>query len=74
VKLVFATTGAGWKYAGEMKTWLEEAGAVDLQERSVDMAFGAAHSDATLARKGATSTAGAVEGLVLHAKSECLRL
>ncbi|KAL1604782.1 hypothetical protein SLS60_004322 [Paraconiothyrium brasiliense] len=68
VKLVFDTTGAGWKYAQEMKGWLEEAGAVDVQEVSVDMAFGAAHTDAVLAEKGATCTAGAIAGLVMHAK------
>jgi hypothetical protein len=70
VKLVFDTTGAGWKYAGEMRKWVEDAGAVDIEELSVDMAFGAAHKDEVLAERGATCTAGAIAGLVMHAKSK----
>jgi hypothetical protein len=70
VRLVFDTTGAGWKYAGELRKWVEEAGAIDIHEVSVDMAFGAAHKDEVLAEKGATCTAGAIAGLVMHAKSE----
>lgn len=72
VKLVFNTTGAGWTYAQDLKGWLEEAGAVDVQEVSVDMAFGAAHPNPVLAEKGATCTAEAISGLVLHAKSKWL--
>jgi hypothetical protein len=53
-----------------MREWMEATGAVDVKESSVDMVFGAAHDDTELAEKGATCTAGAVEGLVTHAKSE----
>jgi hypothetical protein len=70
VKLVFDTTGAGWKYARDLRKWVEEAGAVDITEISVDMAFGAAHKNKQLAEKGALCTAGAIDGLVTHAKSE----
>jgi len=70
VKQVFDTSGAGWKYASQMKTWLQEAGAVDIHEVTVDMTFGAANGDEVLAEKGATCTSGAVAGLVMHARSE----
>ncbi len=73
VKLVFETTGAGSTYAGNLRRWVEEAGAIDVGEVAVDMAFGAAHQEKALAEKGATCTAGAVAGLVIHAKGElCL--
>ena len=68
VRDVFDATGAGWEYAGKMREWLEDAGAVDIREISVDMALGATHKDKTLAEKGATCTAGAIAGLVMHAK------
>lgn len=71
VRAVFDSTGAGWKYAGQMRKWVEQVGAVNIHEVSVDMAFGSAHKDQVLAEKGATCTAGAVAGLVVHAKSKC---
>lgn len=71
IRLVFDTTGAGWKYAENMRAWLEACGAEAIGEVSVDMAFGDAHKDPVLAEKGATCTAGAVAGLVMHARSEC---
>jgi hypothetical protein len=73
VKLVFDTTGAGWNYARNMRSWLEASGAVDIGEVSVDMAFGAAHKDPDLAEKGATCTAGAVAGLVMYVGSKYIQ-
>jgi hypothetical protein len=70
VKLVFDTTGAGWKYAFAMREWVTAAGAEEIGETSVDMAFGAAHKNQELAEKGATCTAGAIGGLAMHVKSE----
>lgn len=67
---VAGASGAGTEYAGKMREWVEEEGAVEVHEIRVDMAFGAAHKDAVLAEKGATCTAGAVAGLVTHAKSK----
>ncbi|KAG9230919.1 hypothetical protein BJ875DRAFT_487492 [Amylocarpus encephaloides] len=69
VRDVFDSTGAGWKYAAEMRKWLEVEGAVDITEISVDMALGATHRQKDLAEKGASCTAGAMDGLVMHAKA-----
>ncbi|TVY27399.1 Methyltransferase [Lachnellula hyalina] len=73
VRAVFDTTGAGWKYAGEMRGWLETAGAVDIEEISVDMALGATNKNRELIEIGASSTAGAMTGLIMHAKAMGLK-
>ncbi|KAJ8069780.1 hypothetical protein OCU04_000196 [Sclerotinia nivalis] len=69
VRQVFEGTGAGWKYAEHLRQWLEEAGAVDIQEISVDMVLGASNEKNELVEMGASSTAGAMSGLVMHAKA-----
>ena len=51
-----------------MKTWLEEEGAVEIEEISVDLALGATNKNKNLVGIGASSTAEAMRGLVMHAK------
>ncbi|KAI1144994.1 S-adenosyl-L-methionine-dependent methyltransferase [Nemania diffusa] len=68
VRALFTATGAGWKYAKDMRGWLEEAGAVDIDECVVDMAFGVRNPDKALAEMSARCTAKAMDGLVKHAK------
>lgn len=70
VRGLFTVTGAGWHYARVMRGWLEEAGAVDVEECVVDMAFGAKNSSKELAEMSARCTAKAMNGLVGHAKSK----
>ena len=74
IKEIFETTGAGCTYARRMKGWLEDAGAVGVEERLVEMYMGVKIGDEVLAGKSARSCAVAVEGLVMYGKSECLRL
>ncbi|KAH8585286.1 hypothetical protein B0O99DRAFT_647316 [Bisporella sp. PMI_857] len=69
VKGVFNTTGAGWEYAKNLRGWLEAEEAVDIEEISVDMCLGATNKDKDLIEKGASSTAGAMQGLVMHARA-----
>ncbi|TVY91136.1 Methyltransferase [Lachnellula willkommii] len=73
VKDVFNATGAGWEYAKNLKGWLEAEGAVDIGEISVDMCLGATNKEKSLIEKGASSTAGAMRGLVMHAKAMHLK-
>jgi len=73
VRDVFVATGAGWNYAQQMKGWLEAEGAVDIGEKYVDMALGATNKDISLIEKGASSTAGAMRGLVMHARAMKLK-
>ncbi|KAF2259670.1 S-adenosyl-L-methionine-dependent methyltransferase [Lojkania enalia] len=68
VRAVFDKTGAGWHYAERMKGWLEEAGAVDLDEVTVKMAFGKKNQKEELNEGSARITAQAMKGLVMHAK------
>ncbi|KAJ8121569.1 hypothetical protein ONZ43_g2008 [Nemania bipapillata] len=70
VRGLFTATGAGWHYARDMRGWLEEAGAVDVDECVVDMAFGAKNPNEKLAEMSARCTAKAMDGLVKHAKSK----
>lgn len=72
VRALFTTTGAGWHYAKDMRGWLEEAGAVDVDECVVHMAFGVKNPDKELAEMSAQCTAKAMDGLVKHAKSKSL--
>ncbi|PQE06890.1 methyltransferase protein [Rutstroemia sp. NJR-2017a BVV2] len=57
----------------ELVRELEESGAVDIQEISVDMILGPSNEKIELVEKGASSTAGAMHGLVMHAKAMNLR-
>lgn len=68
VRALFDATGAGWHYAEKIKGWLEDEGAIHVQECVVDMGFGARNKDEGLGGMSARCTAGAMEGLVRHAK------
>jgi hypothetical protein len=59
--------------AGKMKQWLTQAGAVDIEEISVDMILGAGNSNPELVEPGASSTAGAMVGLVMYQRGSSFR-
>ncbi|KAI0471151.1 hypothetical protein F4859DRAFT_522428 [Xylaria cf. heliscus] len=65
VRGLFTATGAGWHYAKEIRQWLEEAGAVDVDEYVVDMAFGAKNPDKYLAEISAVPTPDLVDTLIV---------
>ncbi|CAI6334454.1 unnamed protein product [Periconia digitata] len=69
VRALFDATGAGWHYADNLKQWLEDAGAVDVHDMTVNMGFGKKNENPDLAAGSARCTAQAMEGLVMHAKS-----
>ncbi|KAI0531727.1 S-adenosyl-L-methionine-dependent methyltransferase [Xylaria digitata] len=68
VRGLFTATGAGWHYAKDIRGWLEDAGAVDVEEYVVDMSFGIKNPNKELAEMSARCTAKAMDGLVKHAK------
>ncbi|KAI1823900.1 S-adenosyl-L-methionine-dependent methyltransferase [Xylaria intraflava] len=66
VTAVFEHMGGHVRYAYGIKTWLEEAGMVDIEERGIPLFLGAAIPDENLAKRTAWSTANAMLPLLKY--------
>ncbi|KAI3326351.1 S-adenosyl-L-methionine-dependent methyltransferase [Xylariaceae sp. AK1471] len=66
VSWVFENMGGHVRYAYDIKGWLQEAGMVDIEERSIPLFLGAGIPDQELARRTARSTADAMIPLLKY--------
>ncbi|KAI1421989.1 hypothetical protein F5Y12DRAFT_661069 [Xylaria sp. FL1777] len=66
---VFDVMGADLAVTEKIPQWLEEAGFVDVHEKTVPMNLGAVNRDPTLASRGVFSTSAAATGLSKFAKT-----
>ncbi|KAF2789633.1 hypothetical protein K505DRAFT_91362 [Melanomma pulvis-pyrius CBS 109.77] len=62
--------GAGYAYATPLKSYLEDAGLVNVQEKSFDITYGAACPNAHVAKKGSAHLVTAATGLRDFTKSQ----
>ncbi|EON65501.1 hypothetical protein W97_04739 [Coniosporium apollinis CBS 100218] len=72
LKSTFAFMGVSSKYPREIHAWLREAGFVDVQERVVDVYYGASNPSPQFARNGIYCVSGAASGLVTFAKGQSM--
>ncbi|RYP43673.1 hypothetical protein DL768_009791 [Monosporascus sp. mg162] len=66
VTWVFEDMGGNARYAYDMKRWVQEAGIVDVEERSVPLFLGAKNPDPDLAKRTARSSADAMVPLLKY--------
>jgi hypothetical protein len=69
---VFGAIGARFGDISKAKGWLEEVGFQDVQEKLIEVKYGARNSDEDLARKGIWMNKKVVTPLSKFAKSRCL--
>lgn len=70
VTVVFEHMGGHVRYAYDVKQWLQQAGMVDVEERSIPLFLGASISDQDLARRTARSTADAMIPMLKYLESK----
>ncbi|KAF2972982.1 hypothetical protein GQX73_g505 [Xylaria multiplex] len=66
VTCVFEHMGGNVRYAYNIKRWLQEAGMIDIEERSIPLFLGTSIPDQDLARRTARSTADAMLPLLKY--------
>ncbi|KAI0401585.1 S-adenosyl-L-methionine-dependent methyltransferase [Xylaria palmicola] len=70
VSWVFENMGGNVRYAYEVKGWLQEAGMVEVEERSIPLFLGASIPDPELAKRTARSTADAMIPLLKYLEAK----
>lgn len=72
IKELFRGMGVGYEYARLLRSWLEEAGLENVEERVLDVPLGKTNPKPEMAAKSIRSFTSATRGLVAAAASECL--